>query len=155
MHIIGGKYEKIPLYRPPNEVFEGFLKILQRLAKDKPNEPITVQLTQLVTMMSTTLRVVISGLSLLNGLGLITTTVLSTSGQVKIQFNPGVTLDGQNIAERIEYIGFRDALQEVFEFREWLMTASVDVIKSAVALEVTAGCSMLREERERHAIHVR
>lgn len=154
IHLVGGKYQKMPLYRTPREVAEGFLKLLQKQARQSGEATNTFNLAQLAASMSTTPLVVITGLSLLNRLNRIQTLVSSSGDDVNITLlDPPA--ESANMTELIEYMTFKGALDDVYGFREWLMTKPLNMIKSVVALEIQSGRSVRREEREQHVINLR
>ncbi len=154
IHLVGGKYEKIPLYRPPQQFLQGFYKILQRLSTQNKLEPVVITFSKLAMMLSTSYQAVVTGLSLLSRLGLVSISILSEQDTVKIALMSEMTGEFPNINEMIEYIAFRSSLQEVYQFREWLMSAPLNVIQSTVDLETVSGSTVLKEERERHAINL-
>ncbi len=155
IHLLGSKYETIPLYRPPREFLEGLMKLLLRLTKSHPEGSLVICLNQLAMYLSTTHYVVMTALSMLSRLGWAAVTVLAEEDTVKIQPLPDQMSTEQALHEFIEYRAFRTALQEVHQFREWLMTAPLQVIKSSVALEAMSGTYRVNQEREHHAINVR
>jgi hypothetical protein len=56
----------------------------------------------------------------------------------------------------IEFLVFKTSLQEVHQFREWLMTAPVSEITARIDLEVSSGLSVSKKEgREHHAVDIR
>jgi single-stranded-DNA-specific exonuclease len=155
IHLIGAKYRKIPIYRPPQEFLDGFLKVLYRLVKQQGEEPFTIEIGRLAVMLSTTPQVVMTALGLLSRLQLLSLTVLPNQAEIQIDLRPASETVTQNITEMIEYLSFRSALQEVCRFREWLLTAPISAIKSTVSLETAPEAVDSQEERKAYVVSSR
>ncbi len=155
VHLIGGKYQKMPIYRPPNAYLDGLYKTLLRLAKQQNQATFNIELGRLAMMLSTSQPVILNGLIVLSRANQIAIKVLPNQ-EVQVQLQPGDALANFNPVDMLEYIAFKNALDNVHRFREWLMTAPISSIKARLALEaLTESSSQHVDERERHAVHLR
>lgn len=139
IHLVGGKYQSVPVF----PVVRSFLKVIyQTLARQlsvqkasqSADQPMRVQFDSLAAQLSSTPMVMTQGLVLLNKLGLVTVVEAGTEeASVTIAATPPPTEEAF-LQQSIEYIAFQQSLKEVGRFRDWVLQAPLDKIKSSVIL---------------------
>jgi len=142
IHLIGGKYQAIPMARSPREFLQGSLSVLMKLPETR------ISLSQLEALLSSSRNVVMTALGVLNRLSYLTSRL--NNGQVEIQLHPQPTTAQTDWDSLLEYQTFVNALGEVQQFRTWMMTAPLSVIQSGLGLTYRPQT----EERAHDVIHL-
>ncbi len=156
VHLIGGKYQKIPIYRSTQEVLEGMFKVIQKLGRTQSSETsvVEVELSHLSGLLALTPDVILSGITLLGRMEALQASLSPDSDALKITLlSPPRHMDA-GFESLLEFRVFKNALQDVYQFREWLMTAPIHLIQSSVNLELSSGKSLFKQERESHVINL-
>jgi len=150
VHLIGGKYQTIPLSRPPREFLQGTLAVITRMQQPQSTAPFVVHLPQLESLLSSSKSVVMAGLSLLNRLSYLNLRAMPETRQFEIHLNPASGNLQTECDSLIEYQAFANALEEVQQFRTWMMTAPLSVIKSGL----NHTYEFQTDEREPYVVHL-
>lgn len=158
VHVIGGKYWKVPVYRPPQEFLQGFRNVLIQLWKQHQAQAFSIGFRQLATMLSTTQEVVLAGLSLLEQNEQLQARLLPDGSGAQVSLAPAAAqpVDIAPLKETLPYLMFEQRLEAVQRFREWLMSAPLDLLSRRVALEkLTATVQLTRKEPELNVLALR
>ncbi len=140
VHLVGGKYQSVPLFQPENNYLKLIMQLLRREAADqKPQseettgQPMAMTLSSLTARLATTEPVVSHGLLLLEKIGFASLKAESIENDLTLL----VTLSAQmtstlDYTTSLEYCLFQKALREVGQFRGWLLKSPLDTIKQAL-----------------------
>ncbi len=139
IHLVGGKYQTVPVF-PTGQMF---LKVIlqgikRQMAEEKANV-VEVEFATFAGKLAGTEPVVTNGLILLGKLGLIHAGVVEGSKEsseapwsaIRVTLNPQPPAI-ENITQYLEFMAFQNALREVGKFRNWLLSAPLDRIKTTV-----------------------
>lgn len=148
IHLVGGKYQSVPIFQPEQNYLKLIVQVLRRnldtqrqspsasALSDAPPESSgtqTVELVSFAAQLATSEAVVLQGLILLEKLGMLETRLPTPGNRAVLQIRLLTqNANSDNIAERLEFMAFQQAIQEVGQFRGWLLKSPLATIKQAV-----------------------
>ncbi len=134
LHLVGGKYQQVPVFTPGRD----FLKVIYQMLRKTQETPDSrlLDVTSFSKTLATTPDVIISGLILLNRMGLVSLRLPEgkekTQGPlVEVTLNPP-NGKKQDVHDYLEFIAFEKSLNVVGAFRDFLLTTPLDTIKHAL-----------------------
>lgn len=145
VHVVGGKYQSVPVF--PSE--QNYLKLIVQVLRREPDAQ-AIDVDTFASQLATTANVITQGLILLEKMGMLETRLAEPGNmrKLKVKLLPQNANAQENIAERLEYAAFQQALKEVGKFRGWLLKSPLATMKmtlmssalitSGAALEVAA-----------------
>ena len=143
IHIVGGKYQSVPLFQPERNYLTLMIRVLRQMQEESGQETIeSLALSELAARLATTEAVVSNGLVLLQTLQMLEMCLLPKEEQpteldetdtmppIRIRLLPGVGANTSNLAERLEFSLFQKAIAEAARFRGWLLKSPLATIKA-------------------------
>lgn len=123
VHLVGGKFQSVPVFQPEKNYLTLLLQVLKK-------QPTAINPLQLASQLSLARPVIESTLVLLGRMGLIETEIAGLEPlQVNIQF-PKSQPNMPALESLLEYAVFRQALSEMTTFRNWLLSANLESIRT-------------------------
>jgi single-stranded-DNA-specific exonuclease len=149
VHLLGAKYQKIPIIRPAEAYLEGLYKTVLKLAKVHQHTQFSARASDLAVMLATTDTVVLAGLAVLEKMTLLQTRYQPALEQLDITLNTDKRFERtDDIQAFIEYPTFGQALNAVHRFRFWLMQTSIEDIQASVLAEKEAAQAFKQHQKE-------
>jgi hypothetical protein len=144
IHMVGGKYQLVPVF--PSE--QNYLKLIVQVLRRSGDSQI-IELEPFASQLATTVTVITQGLILLEKLTMLETRLVEPNNVQKLQINvlPQNANRDDNIAQRLEYMAFQQALKEVGKFRGWLLKTSLATIKATLCSSLFLHAAELSPER--------
>ncbi len=129
IHLVGGKYQSVPIF--PSE--QNYLKLIVQVLRRETDSQ-TIEVGMFSSQLATTDTVVQQGLILLEKLGMLETRLAEPGNAQKllVRLLPQNASKQDNIAERLEYATFQQALKEVGRFRGWLLKSPLATMKTTL-----------------------
>lgn len=127
VHLVGGKYQTIPVF--PSE--QNYLKLIVQTLR-KEGETQTIDLDTFAAQLAVTPSAIGHGLVLLERLGMVESRLVDVDARrVEVRMMPQ-SATSEDMAQRLEYAAFQQALREIGKFRGWLLKSPLATIKAAL-----------------------
>lgn len=144
IHMVGGKYHSVPVF--PSE--QNYLKLIVQVLRRAGDTQI-VELEQFASQLATTVTVITQGLILLEKLTMLETRLVEPNNVQRLQVSllPQNASRDENIAQRLEYVAFQQALKEVGKFRGWLLKIPLATMKATLHSSLVLQAAEFSAER--------
>lgn len=130
LHWVGGKFQSVPVFQPEKNYLSLIMQTLKKRCQTNGSENTTrLDTPSFAASLAISTEVVNSGLVLLSKIGFIQNQVVGHEIQVTLnQQAPGNTA----LTEHLEYLLFQQAIGQMAEFRNWLLSDSLDKIRATL-----------------------
>lgn len=126
VHLVGGKFQSVPVFQPEKNYLTLMLQVLKK-------QSAAINPLELASQLSLTRQVVESTLVLLGRMGLIQTEIVDLEPlRLNVHF-PQAQPAMPALESLLEYAVFRQSLSEMTTFRNWLLSAGLDSIRTQFA----------------------
>lgn len=138
VHLVGGKYQTAPVFPPARDLIRLVAMAIRHMAADTPEGVlVTLSLPELAWRLATTPTVILHAVLVLEALDGITLAPLAGDAPQTIRLHADAALDPATIPETaalsplLTYHALRQALLQVSRYRDWLLSAPLEAIKTA------------------------
>jgi single-stranded-DNA-specific exonuclease RecJ len=130
IHLMGGKYQKMPVLRPTINYLEGLYQTVQRHVQ---SNAAGLSLFQLSVRLSVPADVILAGLSVMENSGLLASCTVHDGETLHVAFHANLpSTPFAQATQSVAFHTFEHAVQRTQQFRQWLLRAPLAQICASV-----------------------
>jgi len=133
VHLVGGKYLRVPMYRSANDMVQGLYTLISRKYQPQPGQTLSLAMEPLEQLCATSAHVLHCTLAVLEAAGCLSCVPSDAPNAIAIVWTGTPLPDLAMLSAKAAWTPLQEALSNVNRFREWLMNAPAPVIKSVLA----------------------
>lgn len=151
VHVVGGKYQTVPVFPVVGDYLKLLYRVMSQQAQQAGSATVPVQFSSLASQLASSRLAMLQGLVVLGKLGMVS--ILpppegspEEGALVQLAKQQSNRAGEPDIAQSLEWLAFQQTLQEIGQFRDWILKAPLETLKTTYQQSST----VVREEVTSH-----